>query len=121
MKKISLLLLLFLGFQCQAQDTITTTQVKNYLDKMVCVKGKVASIKIAAEGKNMNYINIDKAYPENVFSVVMTNNHLEKLQIQMTDLQDKTLFITGTLSVYKNDPKQIPQIFNPTIITVKKD
>jgi hypothetical protein len=91
------------------------------MDKEVCVLGKVVSFKLASEGKFTNYINIDKPYPESVFTVVITNNYLEKLNLKIEDLKDKYIYVKGTITTYKNDPKQIPQIYNPLSIELKKD
>lgn len=119
MKKTLLALLLTISINCFSQDTITTALVKEYMDKEVCVLGKVVSFKLAAAGKFTNYINIDKPYPESVFTVVITNNYLEKLNIKIEDLKDKNIYVKGRITIYKNDPKQIPQIFNPTSIEIK--
>ena len=117
---ITFLLLIF-STNCFSQDTITTANVKDYMDKEVCVLGKVVSFKLASEGKSTNYINIDKPYPESVFTVVITNNYLEKLNIKIEDFKDKFIYVKGKITTYKNDPKQIPQIYNPISIAVKKE
>lgn len=121
MKNLTILLFLLFSTYCFSQDTISTAQAKDYMDKLVCVKGKVASFKLAPEGKNINYINIDKAFPDNVFSVVITNDHLKKLNIKIEDFIDKIIYINGTINTYKNDPKQIPQIFNPLSVELQKE
>ena len=121
MKNLVFFFLLTLSIKSFSQDTITTAKVNEYMDKEVCVLGKVASFKLASEGKFTNYINIDKPYPESVFTVVITNNYLEKLNIKIEDLKDKDIYVKGTITTYKNDPKQIPQIYNPTSIEIKKD
>jgi len=121
MKNLVLVFFLSFSINCFSQDTITTAKVKDYMDKEVCIIGKVVSFKLASEGKFTNYINIDKPYPESVFTVVITNNYLEKLNIKIEDLKDKEIYVKGKITTYKNDPKQIPQIYNPTSIVVKKD
>ena len=121
MKNILTIFVITFSINCFSQDTITTAKVKDYMDKEVYVLGKVVSYKLAAEGKTTNYINIDKPYPENIFTVVITNNYLEKLNIKIEDLKGKAIYIKGKISTYKNDPKQIPQIFNPTSIVIKKE
>jgi hypothetical protein len=121
MKSILTVFLLVFSIHCFSQDTITTAKVKEYMDKEVCVIGKVVSFKLASEGKNTNYINIDKPYPESVFTVVISNNYLEKLNIKIEDLKNKIIYIKGKITTYKNDAKQIPQIYNPISIVVKKD
>lgn len=121
MKNLVLVFFLSFSINCLAQDTITTAKVNEYMDKEVCVLGKVVSFKLASDGKFTNYINIDKPYPDSVFTVVITNNHLEKLNLKIEDLLDKNIYIKGKITTYKNDPKQIPQIYNPISIVVKKD
>ncbi|QBN19403.1 hypothetical protein [Flavobacterium nackdongense] len=121
MKNIVTIVLVLFSIHCFSQDTITTTKVKDYMDKEVCVLGKVVSYKLASEGKNTNYINIDKPYPESIFTVVISNFYLEKLNLKIEALQDKNIYIKGKITTYKNDPKQIPQIYNPTSIVIKKD
>ena len=121
MKNLITAVLLLFSMNCFSQDTITTAKVKDFMDKEVCVIGKVVSFKLASEGKNTNYINIDKPYPESIFTVVIANFYLEKLNIKIEDLKDKNIYIKGKITTYKNDPKQIPQIYNPISITIKKD
>ena len=119
MKNILIAFLFVFSIHCFSQDTITTAKVNEYMDKEVCVVGKVVSFKIASEGKFTNYINIDKPYPDSVFTVVITNNHLEKLNLKIEDLKDRDIYIKGKITTYKNDPKQIPQIYNPLSLQVK--
>lgn len=121
MKKYITFLLFFCAANVFSQDTITSGQAKDYMDKIVVLKGKVMSFKLASEGKSTNYINIDKAYPDNVFSIVISNSYLEKQVYKIEEWKGKTVYFKGKVSVYKNDPKQTPQIFNPESIVVKKD
>jgi hypothetical protein len=116
---ISSLILLF-TLHTFSQETISTDKAKDNLEKVAFVEGKVVSMRLASEGKSINYLNLDKKYPDNVFSVVITNDYLVKLNIKLEDLKDKIITVKGKITVYKNDPKQIPQIFNPESIEVKK-
>ncbi len=119
MKKFILgFFLLFLS-NTFSQSTIYAINAKDYLDKVVFLEGKVVSFKLASEGKSINYINIDKKFPENIFTVIVTNDWLPKLNIKIEDLLDKTIIVKGKVTVYKNDPKQIPQIFNPESLELK--
>lgn len=121
MKNLALAFLLTFSINSFSQDTITTAKVNEFMDKEVCVIGKVVSMKLASEGKSTNYINIDKPYPESIFTVVISNRYLETLNLKIEDLMGKTIYTKGKISTYKNDPKQIPQIFNPVSIEVKKE
>ncbi len=105
MKNILIAVLLVFSIQCFSQDTIPTNKVKDYMEKEVCVVGKVVSYKLAAEGKSTNYINIDKPYPDSEFTVVISNNYLQKLNIKIEDLINKNIYIKGKITTYKNDLK----------------
>ena len=102
-----------------AQDTIISKNVNNYIGKEVVLKGKIASFKLASEGKSTNFINIDKAYPNNIFTVVLTNKYLQEKNIQLSNSKGKSIIVKGIISIYENDPKKIPQIFNPTFLEIK--
>ena len=102
-----------------AQDTIISKNVNNYIGKEVVLKGKIASFKLASEGKSTNFINIDKAYPNNVFTVVVTNKYLHEKNIQLSNSKGKSIIVKGIISIYENDPKKTPQIFNPTFLEIK--
>jgi exonuclease VII large subunit len=119
MKIIITILFLIIAPTIYAQDTIPASKAKENLGKEVWVKGTVASLRLASEGKFTNYINIDKAYPNNIFTIVITNKHLEKLNINLNGVQDKVVLVKGTIEIYDKDPKQIPQIYNPTAIIFK--
>ena len=121
MKNLILTVLLIFCSHAFSQDTISTDKAKDYLDKVAVVKGKVMSFKLASDGKTTNYINIDKKYPDNIFTIVVTNDYLKKQNIKIEELLNKQVYIKGKISVYKNDPKQLPQIFNPQVLELKKD
>lgn len=120
MKKIVALLFFILTTKCFSQDTIPTAKAKDCINNLVCVTGKVVSYKLALEGKNTNYVNLDAAYPNTIFTVIMTNDYIEKNKIDIANLKDKTIYVYGKITVYIHDSKQTPQIFNPRRIDVKK-
>ncbi len=121
MSKLFIASVLFLfGIASHAQDTITSTQAKNYLDKIVVVKGKVVSYRLASDGGKTNYINIDKPFPDNDLSIVITNVFLEKLNIKPEALKGKYVYVKGKITLNNKDPKHTPQLFNPSSISLKK-
>lgn len=120
MKNLVVLFTILFSLNSFSQDTIPAAKAKNYINTLACVTGKVVSYKLASEGKTVNYINIDAAYPDTVFTIIVTNEYLETSKIKLEDLKDKTIYVYGRITIYKNDPKQTPQIFNPRWIEVKK-
>ncbi|MBC7495197.1 MAG: hypothetical protein H7221_09335 [Flavobacterium sp.] len=119
MKLFSILIFLIFSFLGFSQDTITATQAKDFIGKEIVLKGKIASVKMAGEGKSTNYINVDFAYPNSVFTVVIPNYALDKLSFKIEDSVGKQIIVKGKVQVYDKDVKQIPQIFNPGFIQVK--
>lgn len=119
MKKLSLLIVLICSFLGFSQDTITSRQAKDFIGKEIILKGKIASIKMAGEGKSTNYINVDGAYPNAVFTVVITNRALESLSFKIEESVGKQIIVKGKVQLYDKDPKQIPQIFNPFFIQIR--
>ena len=84
--------ILFLGSSAIfAQDTIPTTKVSENIGKEVWVKGVIASIKIASEGKNTNYLNIDQPYPDAVFTVVISNKYAEEHLLNLSESKGKKI------------------------------
>lgn len=119
MKTVILYLFLMFGVFCLAQDTISTSQAKDFIGKEIILKGTVASFKMAGEGKSTNYINVDKAFPDNVFTIVIPNYALDKLGFKIEDSKGKQIIVKGKVEIYEKDPNKIPQIFNPKEIYVR--
>lgn len=117
MRKL-LLIVVLVATKSFAQDTITTAQVRNYIGKEVWVKGIVASVKAASEAET-NYINVDKAFPDNVFTVAITTKYLERLKIKLDKVKGKKIYVKGKILSNPKDPGQVPQIFNPAQIQIK--
>ena len=119
MKLFSSFIFLIFSFSVFSQDTITATQAKDFIGKEVVLKGKIASIKMAGDGRSTNYINVDFAYPNAIFTVVIPNFALDKLVFKIEESVGKQIIVKGKVQVYDKAVKQIPQIFNPHFIQVK--
>lgn len=117
MKK-SLLIIVLIASKSFAQDTITTAQIKNNIGKEVWVKGTIAALKLSTED-NMNYINVDKAFPNNIFTVAITTKYLERLKVKLDKAKGKKILVKGKILSNPKDPGQVPQIFNPSQILIK--
>ena len=116
MKKLFFVLLIFTSYKNFAQDTISTAQVKNYIGKEVWVKGTIASLKLAGDENTLNYINVDKAFPENIFTVVIVNKYLQRLKLDLSKSKGKKILVKGKV---EGNGKDTPQILNPSKIVIK--
>jgi len=105
MKKAILLILMLLGAKTFAQDTITAAKAKDYLNKEVWVKGTVAAVKLADEGSTANYINIDKAFPNNVFTVIVTTKYAERLKLKLDNAKGKKIMVKGIIMMNEREKK----------------
>jgi hypothetical protein len=119
MKKILILIALLFSSFAFSQDTISASQAKNYIGKEVVLKGRITSFRLASEGKSTNLINIDRAYPDQIFTIVVTNQYLSDNKIDIESAKGRFILVKGTVSVYDKDPKKIPQIFNPSEFQIK--
>ena len=119
MKKIIVVVVFLFSVFGFCQDTISTSQVKDFIGKEVVLMGKVASFKLAAEGKYTTYINVDEPFPKNIFTVVVSNKFLETQNLKLDDSKGKQIIVRGTIEIYDKDPKKIPQIYNPSFIKIK--
>lgn len=88
---------------------INTAQVKEYIGKDACVCGKVVSTKFSENGKtNPTYINLDKKYPEQVFTLMIFGQDRQNFSYKPEEfLQGKTICVKGKIGEYKGSPQII--------------
>lgn len=88
---------------------INTAQVKEYIGKDACVCGKVVSTKYSENGKtNPTYINLDKKYPEQVFTLMIFEQDRQNFSYKPEEfLQGKTICVKGKIGEYKGSPQII--------------
>jgi endonuclease G len=88
---------------------INTLQAKDYIGKETCVCGKVVSTKFSENGKtNPTYINLDKKYPEQVFTVMIFGQDRNNFSYKPEDfLQGKTICVKGKVGEFKGTPQII--------------
>jgi hypothetical protein len=105
MMTVALLLGLVSG-SVWAQDPITPAQAKAYVGKKVVVCGTVASASYLEKNKNSpTFLNLDVAYPKNIFTVVIWGKDRKKFGKPEADYLKKKICATGTVEVFKNVPQ----------------
>jgi hypothetical protein len=110
-----LALLLNLGLAAHAADSITTAQAKDFVGKTATVCGVVASATYIQKGKDQpTLLNLDQAYPKQIFTVVILGKDRKKFGRPEKDFAKKKLCATGAVTAFKDlpqivvsDPKQI--------------
>ncbi|MDB5226991.1 MAG: Endonuclease [Bacteroidota bacterium] len=88
---------------------INTTQAKDLIGKESCVCGKVVSTKYNENGKtNPTYINLDKKYPDQVFTLMIYGDDRKNFSYKPEEfLQGKTICVKGKIGEYKGTPQII--------------
>ncbi|MGA2401923.1 MAG: DNA-binding protein [Syntrophobacteraceae bacterium] len=123
MKKFKLLLLVALlaGLVVIAysQDTITPEDAAKFIGQQKTVCGTVASGHFAAKSKGRpTFINLDKPYPNQVFTVMIWGSDRGKFEKSPETLYSgKEICVTGMVQSYQGKPEII--VKDPSQIKVK--
>lgn len=109
MRSLFFISILFLSFKSFSQETITSSQAKDFVGKEVFLTGKVAGTKkvIGKSEKPVLFLNIDKEYPENEIVVVIFSDVLSQLKFTEVDLREKTIKVKGKVGIFKEKPQII--------------
>jgi DNA/RNA endonuclease YhcR with UshA esterase domain len=120
MKTLFLILFICFGFTAFSQETIISSQAKDFIGKEVFLIGKVAGSKqlISKAEQPILFINIDKEYPDNDIVIVVFSETLSKLKFTETDLLGKTIKVKGKVKVFKEKPEIILE--NEVNLTIEK-
>jgi hypothetical protein len=95
--------------------TLTAPEAKQHIGQTATVCGKVLSPRFATTTKGQpTFLNIDKAYPRQEFTVVIWGADRAKFDTPEATYRDKTICTTGKIQEYRDgaeivatDPKQI--------------
>lgn len=111
--------LYFFGAIAYAQDSISPDQAANFIGQQKTVCGKVASTKFADKVKGQpTFLNLDKPYPKQVFTVVVWGSDRDKFEKPPEVLYSgKDVCVTGVIKSYQGRPEII--VNSPSQIKVK--
>jgi hypothetical protein len=98
-----------LGFSaeglCQTKK-LTTADAKDHIGEQSTVCGQVTSTRYAASTRGKpTFINLDKPYPNPVFTVLIWGDNREKFGNPEEKYRDKQVCVTGKITEYKNAPE----------------
>jgi len=94
-------------FVLLAGEVITTSQAIQYVGTNQTVSGRVVSVRYAAGSKGKpTFLNLDKPYPEQIFTVVIWGFDRSKFPEPPEKLyQGKKIRVTGLIKVYRGIPE----------------
>jgi hypothetical protein len=101
-----------------AQTSISATEAKNHVGERATVCGEVASVHYAARSRgNPTFINIDKPYPNQIFTVLIWGSDRPKFGDPEEAYRSKHICATGKISDYKGVPEIVA--YEPSQINVR--
>src|SRR5580704_18654577 len=102
----------------QAQKTLTAAEAKDHVGEVATVCGEVASTHYAARSRgNPTFINLDKPYPNQVFTILIWGSDRPKFGDPEEAYRSKRICATGKISDYKGVPEIVA--YEPSQIKVE--
>lgn len=115
----SFLFVLCLVPSAQAQKKITALEAKDHINESATVCGDVASARFSASTKGEpTFLNLEKPYPNQVFTVVIWANDRSKFGKPEDEYKSKQICVTGKISEYRGVPQIVAT--EPSQIKVQK-
>src|SRR5271157_1115535 len=85
---------------------ISAAEAKNHVGERATVCGEVASVHYAARSRgNPTFINLDKPYPDQIFTVLIWGSDRPKFGDPEEAYRSKHICVTGKISDYKGVPE----------------
>jgi DNA/RNA endonuclease YhcR with UshA esterase domain len=112
---VALSFALFLVPSDQAQKKITAPEAKDHINESATVCGNVVSARFSASTKGQpTFLNLEKPYPSQIFTVVIWGSDRAKFGTPETEYKGKRICVTGKIENFRgvpeivaSDPQQI--------------
>jgi hypothetical protein len=106
LRPLVLLRVIFCASTALAQSSITAMDAKNHIGEKQTVCGDVASTRYAARSRgNPTFLNLDKAYPSQVFTILIWGSDRPKFGAPEDIYPYKHICISGKISSYRGVPE----------------
>jgi DNA/RNA endonuclease YhcR with UshA esterase domain len=93
-----------------AQKKLSATEAKDHIGETATVCGSVASTRYAASTRSQpTFLNLDKPYPNQIFTVVMWGSNRSKFGAPESEYKGKRICVTGKITEYRNVPQIIAE------------
>jgi DNA/RNA endonuclease YhcR with UshA esterase domain len=118
MKRAAVALALLCSGLAYAQASLSASEAKNHVGDNATVCGEVASAHYAAQSRgNPTFINLDKPYPNQVFTVVIWGSDRAKFGDPETSYSGKHICVTGRITMYRGGPETV--VHEPSQVKVQ--
>ena len=85
---------------------LTAAQAKDHIGETATVCGVVASANYATRSKRQpTFLNLDKAYPDHIFTAVIWQEDRTKFGTPETELKGKRICVTGKIQEFQGKPE----------------
>ena len=86
--------------------TLTPVEAAKHVGENAMVCGVVAGVHTAKSSKGSpTFVNLDKAYPNQVFTILIWESDLSKFNPAPSSWNGKRVCATGTITLYRNVPE----------------
>lgn len=101
-----------------AQKTFTAAEAQQHIGERATVCGEVASTHYAARSRgNPTFINLDKPYPSEVFTLLIWGADRPKFGEPEETYRNKHICVTGQIGEYKGTPQVVAH--DPSQVQIK--
>ncbi len=98
---------------------LTAAEAKDHVGEVATVCGKVASTRYAAATRGKpTFLNLDKPYPSQVFTILIWGDSREKFGAPEEMYRDRQICVTGKITEYRNAPEIV--VSDPQNIETQK-
>lgn len=123
MKKANKILLFLLGSSltlAAGKPKLAATQAKDHIGEEAIVCGSVASTRYAVSSRGQpTFLNLDKAYPNQPFTIVIWGRNRAKFGAPEADLKGKSVCTEGLIESCHSTPKI--EAMEPGQIKIEKE
>jgi DNA/RNA endonuclease YhcR with UshA esterase domain len=105
---VALVLALLIVQPALAQKKVTAAEAKDHIGETATVCGNVVSTRYAASTRGQpTFLNLDKPYPNQIFTVVIWGSNRNKFGAPEVDYKGKRICATGKITEYRGAPEVI--------------
>jgi hypothetical protein len=117
-KAIFALVLLLVDVPAASASDFTAAEAKDHVGEVATVCGQVMSARYLKNSREKpTFLNLDKAYPSQIFTIVIWGEHRSKFGEPEVTLQGKTVCANGLIKTYRGLPEIV--ISEPTSLRTK--
>jgi hypothetical protein len=107
-----------LSTSVSAQNKLTAAQAKDHFGQTATVCGEVVTSSYADSSKgHPTFLNLDKPYPNQIFTVVIWGENRTKFGKPEEDYKGKRICVSGKITAYAGKPEIV--VSDPKQMTVE--